>query len=163
MIENADIPGEISCARARIPAESSFSIQRGDLASLIVEEQSQRDRSAKGNGRLTPNHLSTGPEMREQSGWETAEATRQAETNLRHSPGPFRYGWGCEPIASPRWMRGRGMAVILIPDFSGELVQRFPWHVSVFAFQPVDPGHELVTFPGRERQRAVFQFSHTHR
>ena len=126
MIENADIPSEISCARARIPAESSFSIQPGDVASLIFEEQSQRDRSAEGIGRLAPNHLSTGPEMREQSGWETAEGSRQAETSLRHSPGPFRYGLGCEPIASPRWMRGRDMAVILIPNFGGELVQRFP-------------------------------------
>ena len=55
------------------------------------------------------------------------------------------------------------MAVILIPDFGGELIQRFARHVPVFAFQPVDPGHELVTLLGRERQHAVFQFSHTHR
>src|ERR1035438_9402429 len=60
-------------------------------------------------------------------------------------------------------MRGRGMAVILIPDFGGELIQRFPRHVPVVAFQPVDPGHEFVTFLGRERQHTVFQFNHTHR
>ena len=44
-----------------------------------------------------------------------------------HSQARFRYGWGCECNTSPRWMRGRGMAVILIPDFGGELIQRFPW------------------------------------
>ena len=55
------------------------------------------------------------------------------------------------------------MAVILVPDFGGKLIQRFPRHVPVVAFQPVDPSHELVTFLGRERQHAVFQFDHTHR
>ncbi len=54
------------------------------------------------------------------------------------------------------------MAVILVPDFGGELIQRFARHVPVVGFQPVDPGHELVKFLGRERQHAVFQFSHTH-
>ena len=103
MIENADIPSQISCARARIPAESSFSIQPDDLASLIFEEQSQRDRSAKGNGRLTPNHPSTGPEMREQAGWQSDHGPRQADESLCQSQGEFRYGLGCEPsLASLR-------------------------------------------------------------
>ncbi len=55
------------------------------------------------------------------------------------------------------------MAVILVPDFGGELIQHFARHVPAIALQPVDPGHELVTFLRRERQHAVFQFSHTHR
>jgi len=59
-------------------------------------------------------------------------------------------------------MRGRGIAVILVPDFGGELIQRFARHVPVLVFQPVDPSRELVTIFGRERQHAVFQFNHTH-
>jgi hypothetical protein len=54
------------------------------------------------------------------------------------------------------------MAVILVPDLGGELIQRFARHVTVFALQPVHPRHELVTFLRRERQHALFQFGHTH-
>jgi hypothetical protein len=54
------------------------------------------------------------------------------------------------------------MAVILVPDLSGKLIQRFARHVAVIAFPPVEPGHELVAFLGRERQHTVFQFCHTH-
>jgi hypothetical protein len=43
------------------------------------------------------------------------------------------------------------MAVILVPDFGGELIQRFARHVTVVGFQPADPGDELVPFLGRER------------
>jgi hypothetical protein len=128
------------------------------LASLIFEVQLRRVRRVEEKGCLTPNHLAAGPEMKEQSGEETADGPRQVDASLCHSQWPFRYGEGCEPLASPRWMRGRGMAAILIPDFGGELIQRFPRHVPVLAFQPVDPGHEFVTFLGRERQHTVFQF-----
>ena len=64
---------------------------------------------------------------------------------------------------SPRWMCARGMVVISVPDLGDELIQRFARHVPAIALSPVDPGHVLVTFRRRERQRAVFQFSHTHR
>ena len=53
------------------------------------------------------------------------------------------------------------MAVILVADFGGELIQRFARHVPVVRFQPVDPGDELVPFLGREREHAVFHFGHT--
>ncbi len=55
------------------------------------------------------------------------------------------------------------MAVILVPNFGGELILRFARHVPVITLQPVDPGHEIVTLVRWERQHAVLQFSHTHR
>jgi hypothetical protein len=59
-------------------------------------------------------------------------------------------------------MRGRGMAVVLVPDVCGEFGQSFAWHVSVILFQAVHPDYEIVTLGFRQRQNIVFQFSHAH-
>jgi hypothetical protein len=54
------------------------------------------------------------------------------------------------------------MAVILVPDFGGELVQGLAWHVAVTCFQSVDPNYELMTLPLRERQDTVLQLGYAH-
>jgi len=59
-------------------------------------------------------------------------------------------------------MRGRGMAVVLVPDFCGEFGQSFARHVSVILFQAVQPDYEIVTLGFRQRQNIVFQFSQAH-
>jgi len=41
-------------------------------------------------------------------------------------------------------MRGRGMAVVLVPDFRGEVVESLSRHVPVVRLQAVYPGQELV-------------------
>src|SRR2546427_11349722 len=64
--------------------------------------------------------------------------------------------------SSPRWMGGRGMAVVLVPDFGSELVQGLARDVSVVTFQAVEPNDEVMTLVLWKRQDAIFQFSDAH-
>ncbi|PYI83308.1 MAG: hypothetical protein DME26_15185 [Verrucomicrobia bacterium] len=54
------------------------------------------------------------------------------------------------------------MAFILVPDFGGELIEGFAWHISIGALDLIDPGDKLMPFLGRERQHAFFQLMYTH-
>lgn len=54
------------------------------------------------------------------------------------------------------------MAVVLVPNFGGELVQGLAWHVAVTGFQSVDPDQEVVTLVLRKRQHTLFQLSYAH-
>src|SRR5438874_531959 len=60
-------------------------------------------------------------------------------------------------------MRGRGMAVVLVPDFCSELVQGLSWNISVVFLEPINPDHEFVTLVLRKGQDAILQFSYAHR
>ena len=55
------------------------------------------------------------------------------------------------------------MAVILIPNLGGKLVQRLARHVAVIRFQAVHSRDELVSLVRSQRQNILFQFSQTHR
>src|SRR6266568_683120 len=59
-------------------------------------------------------------------------------------------------------MRGRGMAIVLIPNFGSELVRGLARHIAAVRIQLVDPNYELVSLSLRERQDAVFQFCYAH-
>ena len=60
IIENADILGQTSCPRARIPAGAGFPIPSGNLASIIFEVQLRRVRRAEEEGCLIPIHPGAG-------------------------------------------------------------------------------------------------------
>lgn len=59
-------------------------------------------------------------------------------------------------------MSGRGMAVVLIPDFSGESVEALARYIPVVCLQAFDPNDELMALPLRKRQNTFFQFSQAH-
>jgi hypothetical protein len=65
--------------------------------------------------------------------------------------------------SSPRWMRGRGMTIVLVPDIGGEFGERFPRDVSVIPFQANQPNDEIVPLSIGQRHDIIFQFSQTHR
>jgi len=48
------------------------------------------------------------------------------------------------------------MAVVLVPDFGSELVQCFPWHLSIVLFESVDPRYKVMTLFCGERQDTLF-------
>ena len=53
-------------------------------------------------------------------------------------------------------MRGRGMAVVLIPYFGGHFGQSFSGDVSVI--QAVQPDNEILALAFRQRHHIVFVF-----
>ena len=59
-------------------------------------------------------------------------------------------------------MSGRGMAIVLVPDFRGQFDQNFVRHVSVILFQAIQPDCQIVSLGFWERQNIVFQFSQAH-
>ncbi len=60
-------------------------------------------------------------------------------------------------------MRGRGMAVVLIPNLGGQLIQCLTRHIAIISLKPVDPNHQLMAFFRRECQHTFFQFRKAHR
>ena len=52
------------------------------------------------------------------------------------------------------------MAIVLIPNFGGQLVQNLARHVPAVGFQLVDPNYQLVSLSLRECQDPIFQFSY---
>ena len=48
------------------------------------------------------------------------------------------------------------MAIVLVPDFGGQLGQSFSGDVSVILFQAVQPDYEIVAFGLRQRHDIIF-------
>jgi len=55
------------------------------------------------------------------------------------------------------------MAVVFVPNFSGELVERFARNVTVVRFEAIHPCHKFMALVSWKSQNSVFQFSQTHR
>jgi len=53
-------------------------------------------------------------------------------------------------------MRGRGMAVVLIPDFGGHFGQGFSGDVCVILFQAIEPDNEIMALAFRQRHHIIF-------
>ncbi len=53
-------------------------------------------------------------------------------------------------------MRGRGMSIVLVPDFSGKLGQSAVRNVAVILFQAVQPDDKIVTITFRQRHYILF-------
>lgn len=54
------------------------------------------------------------------------------------------------------------MAVVLVPDFGGDLVQCLAWHVATTFFQSVDPNYQIMTLALRKRQDTFLQLGYAH-
>ena len=48
------------------------------------------------------------------------------------------------------------MAIVLVPDFSGNFGQNFSGDVSVILFQAVQPDYEIVALVFRQRHDIIF-------
>src|SRR5207244_3954408 len=63
---------------------------------------------------------------------------------------------------SPRWMSGRGMMFVFVPDFGNNLRDRFRVHVAVGFFQAARPNDEFMALLFRQPQHALFEFLQAH-
>jgi hypothetical protein len=57
---------------------------------------------------------------------------------------------------SPRWMRGRGMTIVLVPNFGRQLIERFARHVAAVGFELIKPDRQFVAFILRKRENIFF-------
>jgi hypothetical protein len=55
------------------------------------------------------------------------------------------------------------MAVVLVPDFRGELVEDFAGRIAIFPFETVDPDDRLMPFFRGKRESTLFKLCETHR